>query len=260
MRLYVWDDGRVVDSSEFRLTQPFVLQRVHTLGYKAINIAHHIDIMRSATTELFGFATLCDARSAANIIEQLTRLSRINPALSCAVAMRHNSEGELSFEVEMPTPYRGVELSVKRPRGAFLTVPQPAYVSQNSVTLALDAMYNARVQGYGDVAVLLNSRDEVISRPWQPLFAVFHNVIYTPVEHHTVEYCAVRDAAHRAGIEFVVRPIPSESLLRMDEVFIADTMGLTALSSIKESRLLSVVATHIANRMEPKLSTLSGLL
>ena len=86
-----------------------------------------------------------------------------------------------------------------------------------------------------------------------PIFAVFHNVVYTPVEYDTVEYCIVRDAIHRAGIELVVRPIPQASLLRMDEVFVADVMGLTSLSSIQESRLLSVVATLVANRMEPKL-------
>ena len=59
--------------------------------------------------------------------------------------------------------------------------------------------------------------------------------------------------SRKAGIELVVRPIPMESLLRMDEVFVADVMGLISLSSIEESRLLSVVATLVASRMEPKL-------
>ena len=253
MKMYVWDDGRVVDSSEFRLRHPFILQRIHTIGYKAFNVAQHIDILRSASMVLFGFASLCDARSAENIIGQLTKLSRINLSLSCTVAMRLNSLGELSFEVEGPSFYRGAELSVKRPRGVFLTTPHPDSVSQTSVTLALDAMYDARVQGRGDVAILVDSNKEVISRPWLPIFAVFRNVIYTPKEHDTVEYCAVRAAAQRAGVEFVVRPIPMESLLRMDEVFVADIQGLTSLSSIQDSRLLSVVAALVASRMEPKL-------
>lgn len=251
--MYVWNDGKLVDASEFRPTHPFVLQRVHTLGYRAYNIARHIDIMRSASIRLFGFASLCGPKSAERIIEELTKMSRISPTLSCTVAMRLNSVGELSFEVEQPSYYTGASLSVKRPKGIFFLAPQPEYISQNSVTLALDAMYDARVQDRGDVAVLVDSNKEVISRPWRPIFAVFHNVVYTPAEYDTVEYSIARDAITRAGIKLVVRPIPMESLLRMDEVFLADVMGLTSLSSIEESRLLSVVATHVANRMEPTL-------
>lgn len=253
MKLLVWCDGRVVDAKEFRLSHPFVLQRIHTLGYKAYNVARHIEIMRNASMELFGFASLCRAEDAERIIAQLTQLSRISPNLSCTVAMRLNSEGELSFEVEQPSYYSGATLSVKRPKGLFLAAPEPEYISQNSVTIALDAMYDARVQDRGDMAILVDFRKEVISRPWRPVFAVFHNVVYTPAEYDTVEYRLVRDAVRKAGIELVVRPIPMEALLRMDEVFVADVMGLMSLSSIQESRLLSVVATLVASRMEPKL-------
>ena len=253
MKLLVWSDGRVVEAKEFRSLYPFVLQRIHTLGYKAFNVARHIEIMRNASMSLFGFASLCRAEDAARIIEQLTKLSRISPNLSCIVLMRLNSIGELSFEVDAPSYYSGATLSVKRPKGVFFTAPHPETLSPDSVTIALDAMYDARVQDRGDMAILVDSQGEVISRPWLPLFAVFHNVIYTPAEYNTVEYRIVRDAIHRAGIELVVRPIPQASLLRMDEVFVADVMGLTSLSSIQDNRLLSVVAALVASRMEPKL-------
>ena len=251
--MLVWSDGRVVEAKEFRSLYPFVLQRIHTLGYKAFNVARHIEIMRNASMSLFGFASLCRAEDAARIIEQLTKLSRISPNLSCIVLMRLNSIGELSFEVDAPSYYSGATLSVKRPKGVFFTAPHPETLSPDSVTIALDAMYDARVQDRGDMAILVDSQGEVISRPWLPLFAVFHNVIYTPAEYNTVEYRIVRDAIHRAGIELVVRPIPQASLLRMDEVFVADVMGLTSLSSIQDNRLLSVVAALVASRMEPKL-------
>ena len=249
----MWNDGKVVDADEFRLTSPFVLQRIHTLGYKAYNVAQHIEIMRNASIELFGFASLCCAENAEYIIEQLTKLSRISPTLSCSVAMRLNSGGELSFEVEKPSYYSGASLSVKRPKGVFFTAPRPEGLSHNSVTIALDAMYDARVQDRGDVALLVDTNAEVISRPWMPLFSVYHNVVYTPAEYDTVEYRLIRDAIKSAGIKLVVRPIPTTALLRMDEVFVADVMGVTSLSAIEESRLLSVVAALVASRMEPKL-------
>ena len=155
--------------------------------------------------------------------------------------------------MERPSYYSGASLSVRRPKGVFFTISELEYKTQNSVTIALDAMYDARVQDRGDMAILVDCRKEIISRPWLPIFAVFHNVVYTPTEHDSVEYRVVRDAIQRAGIELVVRPIPADALLRMDEVFVADVMGLTSFASIKESRLLSVIATLVANRMEPKL-------
>ena len=253
MKLMVWCDGKVVEAQSFRLTSPYILHRIHTLNYKAYDVARHISLMRDASEQLFGFISLCRVEDAERIIEQLLRLSRVSPNFSCAVAMRLSSLGELSFEVEEPSYYSGLSLSVKRPKGVFFAATQPEYISQNSVTVALDAMYDARVQDRGDMAILVDFRKDVISRPWMPIFAVFHNVVYTPVEYDTVEYCIVRDAIQSAGIELVIRPIPQASLLRMDEVFVADVMGLTSLSSIQDNRLLSVVAALVASRMEPKL-------
>lgn len=249
MKLLAWCDGRVVEAREFRHTHPFVLQRIHTLGYKGFNVAHHIDIMRNASMELFGFASLCRAEDAERIIEQLTKLSRISSNLSCSVAMCLNSLGELSFEVEEPSYYSGFSLRVKRPKGVLLTTAKPEFISQNTITIALDAMYDARVQSSGDVAVLVDENSELISRPWQPVFVLFNSRVYTPKAYDTVEYIAVERAIRRAGYELTIRPIPASSLMRMDEIFMADTMGITSLSKIDNHSLFSVAAAQIASRM-----------
>jgi hypothetical protein len=61
-----------------------------------------------------------------------------------------------------------------------------------------------------------------------------------------------RNAIVNAEIEFIVHPLPVSSLARMDEIFIVDTMGVTSFSQINHHRLLSVIATLVANKMEPK--------
>lgn len=248
MRLMVWDDGRIVEAKEFRPTLPYILHRIHTLDYKAYNVAHHIQLMRDASVSLFGFASLCRAEDAERIIGQLLRLSRLSPNFSCSVAMRLNSLGELSFEVEEPSYYSGFSLRVKRPRGVLLTAPTPEFISQNTITLALDAMYDARVQSSGDVAVLVDRKGELISRPWQPIFVVFNNKVYTPTIYETVEYTTASEAIRKAGFTLTVRPIPADSLMRMDEIFTADTMGITSLSKIGNHNLFSVAAALIVSR------------
>ena len=249
MKLMVWCDGRVVEASEFRLTSPYILHRIHAFEYKAYNLARHIHLMRDASMSLFGFASLCRVEDAERIIEQLLRLSRISPNFSCIVAMRLNSLGELSFEVEEPSYYSGFALRVKRPKGVFLTAPHPEFVSQNSITLALDAMYDVRVHGRGDVAVLVDENEELISRPWQPIFVVYNNRFYTPTAHETVEYITAAEAIRKAGYQLTIRPIPANSLLRMDEIFMADTTGITSLSKIADHSLFSVAAALIVEQM-----------
>ena len=249
MKLMVWCDGRVVEASEFRLTAPYILHRIHTFEYKAFNLSRHIHLMRSASMSLFGFASLCRAEDAEHIIEQLLRLSRVSPNFSCTIAMRLNSLGELSFEVEEPSYYSGFALRVKRPKGVLLTAPQPEYISQNTITLALDAMYDARVHGRGDVAVLVDENEELISRPWQPIFVVYNNRFYTPTAYETVEYVTTAEAIRKAGYQLTIRPIPINSLMRMDEIFTADTTGITSLSKIADHSLFSVAAALIVDYM-----------
>ena len=249
MKLMVWCDGRVVEASEFRHTAPYILHRIHTFEYKAFNLARHIHLMRDASMSLFGFASLCGVEDAERIIEQLLRLSRVSPNFSCTIAMRLNSLGELSFEVEEPSYYTGFALRVKRPKGVLLTTPQPEFTSQNTITLALDAMYNARIHGRGDVAVLVDEKGDLISRPWQPIFVVYNNRFYTPTAYETVEYITAAEAIRKAGYQLTIRPIPANSLMRMDEIFTADVMGVTSLSKIADHSLFSVAAALIVEHM-----------
>lgn len=252
MNLLVWNDGQIVSASEFRCPVSYVLQRIHTLGYKASNIHRHIMLLRESSAELFGFMSLCQADDASKIIAKLLELSRVSPNFSCAVAMRLDAEGHLSFEVENPTYYEGMSLRVKRLRGVLCRAKTPEAISQNSVTVAIDAMNDSRIAGYGDMPIWVDDNNEVISRPWRPLFAVYNKILYTPMEFDTPEYIVARNAIAAAGFELVIHKLPTKSLSKMDEVFEVDIMGVTSLYAIGEHRLLFMATTQIANKMQPK--------
>lgn len=249
MKLMAWDDGRVVETKDFRLPYPYVLQRVHTLDYQPYNVSRHLMLLRDASIALFGFATLCSVADAERIITRLLDLSRVSRKLSTPVAMRLDALGHLSFEVEQTILYEGYSLRAKRISLATLTMPLPEYMSQTSVSVAVDAMADSRVAGSADAALWVDDKGAVISRPWMPLFAVYGGRVYTPAEYDTVEYIVTRDAIRRVGAELIVHPMTVASLKRMDEVFMVDAMGVTSVATIEEHRLLSMITARIADNM-----------
>lgn len=253
MKLLVWNDGSVIEASQFSLDRPYIMQRIHTLGYKAYNAAHHIELMRAESIRTFGFASLCGVADAKRLIEKLLERSRVSQRLSTPVAMRLTADGELSFEVEMPLYSSGMELRAKRLAGVDIPMVAPDTLCQTSVSVAIDDMVGAVVQKRGgDMAIWTDVNGDVISLPWRPIFAIFNSKVYTPCEYPTVEYLGVVNAIKRLGLEFQVRNIPIASLERMDEVFVADAMSVISLSSIKKHRLLSTITTRVVGKMEPK--------
>ncbi len=254
MRLLAWVDGRVVETSEFRTPLPYVMQRIHTLEGVAYNLDQHIDIMRRESERLFGFASVIGANDAQRIIRRLVELSRVGSTLSVPVVMRLDVSASLSFEVEIPSYGRGGYLRAKRDVGIPLVMDHPTSVAQTSVSVANDAMADCQVMHMGGcVAVWVDANGNAISRPWRPLFVYYKGAWFTPKEFDSVEYRVVAEAIAKIGQCLYVRDIPESALDVVDEIFVADIMGLTSLSSIKNHRLLSSVTTRIASVMEPKI-------
>lgn len=254
MRLLVWNDGAVVEASQFRLDKPYVMQRIHTLGHKAYNLAKHIELLRESSMSQFGFASLCGVLDAERIISKLLELSRVTHRLSCPVAMRITSDGALSFEVESPLYEAGMSLKARRFIGVEMPMMLTECSSQSSVTVAIEAMGESMVtKRGGDIPIWVDETGNVVSLPWKPIFVVYKGRVYTPQEFHSVEYQTVKEALTRLNIELAVCDFPFDSLLEVDEVFFVDVMATTSLFSIKQHRLLSVVTSRITSRMEPKI-------
>ena len=71
MKQLAWIDGRVVEASTLRTDEPFVMQRIHTLAGRAYNLERHLAVLNRDAETLFGFATLCTAMDAEDIISRL---------------------------------------------------------------------------------------------------------------------------------------------------------------------------------------------
>lgn len=254
MRLLAWVDGEVIEASGLRTPNPYVMQRIHTLQGVVYNLGSHIEIMRRESEHLFGFASVIGVRDAERIIRRLLDLSRVGGALSVPVVMRIDSRASLSFEVEKPTYGSGAYLRAKRDVAYPLLRIMPTTVAQTSVSVALDSMSDCEVSHLGgDVALWVDSEDKLISRPWYPVFVFYKGSWFTPAEHSSVEYRLVADAIQKAGKKVYVRDIPVSALDIVDEIFVADIMGLRSVASINKHRLLSSMTSRVAMAMEPKI-------
>lgn len=251
MKLLAWIDGRVVEASELRYDCPFVMQRVHTLSRTIYRVAEHLELLRQASEELFGFASLCSVADAEDIIISLLNHSRVAVSLSCPVAIRLNCRGQLFFTVEMPTFGSGIYLRAKRFEGVVAEVDKPTTMVQTSATIAIDEFADKRVVMYGgDKAIWVDSNLNLISRPWMPIFVAHRNKVYTPAEFPTVEYSVAAEAIRSAGAELVVRDIPAGSLEQIDEIFMVDIMSVSAFQRIGNHPLLSTISSRMTKKME----------
>lgn len=254
MRLLVWNDGQVVEASQFRLDRPYVMQRIHTLGHKVYHLSRHIEQLREYSMSLFGFASLCGVADAERIIVKLLELSRVTPRLSCPVAMRIDCDGALSFEVESPLLDSGMSLKARRLTGVGVPMSSPEMLCHSSVSLAVDVMAEAMAaKRGGDLPINVDSDGNLLSQSWSPIFVVYNGRVFTPKAYNTVEYLIAKEAIERLGLELVERTIPYASLQRVDEVFFVNTMFVTPLFAVEKHRLLSVVTSRITSRMEPTI-------
>jgi hypothetical protein len=253
MRFLAWIDGRVVEAKELPSSEPFVMQRIHTLNHTVYNAYAHIDVLRETSGELFGFQTLASGGDVERIVAKL--LDVANAPLSCSVpvVMRIYASGALSFEVEQPMFGEGVYLRAKRPTGVAIERAPLVTLAPTSESEAAEAMAERSVYHMGgDVALWVDGEGNLISHPWRPLFVYHKGYLFTPKEYSSVEYISAVAAINSANMKLVVRNIPSRALESVEEIFLVDIMGVSSLANIRRHRLLSSIALRIANRMEPQ--------
>ena len=254
MKRLAWIDGMVVEASQLRWDEPYVMQRIHTLGGRAYNVDAHLFVLREASEYMFTFASLITSASVERIVAKLLDCAYAPVECSVPVVMRLYADGSLSFEVENPTYGRGVYLRAKRYVGVEIehSLPMPIMV-QSSESCAADVMADRRVSFLGgDVALWVDVEGNLISRPWMPLFVYYQGVVFTPEEFHSVEYRMASKAITAAGYDLRVRAISGSALTIIDELFLVDVMGVSSLGAARKHRLQSSVAIRVAKKMEPK--------
>lgn len=251
MARWVWIEGDVVEARQLADMRPYVVERVHTLDYRARYMERHLDSLRRSAEELFGFAPLCRARDMERVAADLLARNGLTRTLSCPVRVRLSSRAELSVECEPPTFGAGCYLRAKMPVAAVLRYDAPPWERRSSLTEELAAVADGVVRRKGaDAAIRIDSHDMVVGRAWSPLFLVRERNLFTPREYDSAEYDMAVATAERAGLRVYVRRFSVRAFDYADELFTVDSMGMTAFSRVGNRLLSSTIATRIASFFE----------
>ncbi|MDE6140747.1 MAG: aminotransferase class IV [Alistipes sp.] len=248
---FAWIDGRTVDVRQMPDARPYVVERIHTLDYRAQRMERHLDVLRTSAGELFGFAPLCRARDMERIVAELLAHNGMTRTLSCPVRVKLSSRAELMVECEPPTFGSGCYLRAKMPVAAALSYDAPPWECRSSMTEEIVAVADRMVHMQGaDAAIRVDSQNMVAGWAWSPLFLVRDRHLFTPREYASAEYGLAVEAASRAGLQVHARPFSVRALDYADEIFSVDSMGMTAYSRIGKRLLSSTIAARMASCFE----------
>lgn len=221
MSRLVWIDGQTVDRRQLSDVRPCVVECVHTLDYRARRMERHLDVLRAAAEELFGFAPLYRAGEMECVAAELLARNRMTRTLSCAGRF-----GTLHYDV-------------------------PPWEHRSSMTEQIAAVADRMVQMQGaEAAIRIDSQGMVAGRSWSPLFLVKDRYLFTPRRYDSAEYDMAVEAAEKAGLQLYVRPFSVRALDYADELFTVDSMGMTAYSRVGGRRLSSSIAAGMASCLE----------
>lgn len=251
MSRLVWIDGQTVDRRQLSDVRPCVVECVHTLDYRARRMERHLDVLRAAAEELFGFAPLYRAGEMECVAAELLARNRMTRTLSCPVRIVLSSRAELVVECQTPTFGAGCYLRAKMPAAVALHYDVPPWEHRSSMTEQIAVVADRMVQMQGaEAAIRIDSQGMVAGRSWSPLFLVKDRYLFTPRRYDSAEFDMAVEAAEKAGLQLYVRPFSVRALDYADELFTVDSMGMTAYSRVGGRRLSSSIAAGMASCLE----------
>ena len=216
------------------LDEPFVYQNIHTLGYRTKHLAEHIAVLNSAAQELFRQRLDVAPKEIENQVYALLSSQRLSLNVSICVILKIYSSGEYSIENAEPSIYRGYALRGLRPEACYINQTPNVGGYASSVSLAARRMADAMAKRHNlHTAIILDSEDNVIFEPSQPLCCIINEAIILP-QHNTesVELTLVEQAAKKCGLQLYHQAINRELIASADEVIVASWQGITSIGYI----------------------------
>ena len=102
-------------------------------------------------------------------------------------------------------------------------------------------------------AIILDSEDNVIFEPSQPLCCIINEAIILP-QHNTesVELTLVKQAAKKCGLQLYHQAINRELIASADEVIVASWQGITSISYIDNQAeyFWTIIAERLIEEMQ----------
>lgn len=238
-------DGRLVPLGEGLPEGVYLYQRLRTVDYRPLHMAAHLQLLREASTRLYGRAAELPEGRIAGEIGALLRAGGY-PAGGATVMLRLYADGRRAITADGVSLYRGYALRSLRPSAA---VVRWGCRSEWPTSARREAVRWAQVEAgrQGARCAILCDDDGAVRRADDaPLFAVKEGVIYASPAAADVERTLVMAAACSAGVPLVEQPVEAERLGAFDELFTFGCEGVCSLASCGEARYLPFTAERIA--------------
>ena len=204
-------DGRLTPLGEGLPGGVYLYQRLRTVDYRPLHTAAHLSRLRDGAGSLFGRPAELPAGRIADEIGALLHANGY-PAGGATVTLRLYADGTYALTADGVSLYRTYALRSLRPAAAV--VPCDGY------------------------------------RPEWPTSARRETARWAQQEaERSGARCALlcdREAARRAGIRWVERPVGAAQLRLFDELFSFDCEGVSSIASCEGTPYLSLTAERIA--------------
>lgn len=230
----------------------FVFQRMRTRGHKLLHAAEYIELINSAAKELFGKKTTLTAKTVEQCCSALLLRGNYSQRATHIVELRADFASKFSLRVVETSLYNDFQLRVVRPQavvthlaGDILKFPTSAAAAVN------EALREVAATKGGGVVLCIDRNDTVTSIDGASPIAVFGKrvVISNSVQSVETEMVinAIKELKDR---EFCFDTLNINTLLTADELFYADSRGITAISSLKNRFYSDALAYAIAKSVK----------
>ena len=217
-------DGRLTPLGEGLPGGVYLYQRLRTVDYRPLHTEAHLSRLRDGAESLFGRPAELPAGRIADEIGALLRANGY-PAGGATVTLRLYADGTYALTADGVSLYRTYALRSLRPAAAV--VPCDGYRPEWPTSARRETARWAQQEAErsGARCALLCDRHGIVRRAGDaPLFAVRDDVIYAaPLDD--VEWTLVAEAARRAGIRWVERPVGAAQLRLFERTLLLRLRG-----------------------------------
>ncbi len=230
----------------------FVFQRMRTRGHKLLHTAEYIELLNIAAAELFGKKTTITAKSVEQCCSALLLRGNYSQRATHIVELRADYTSKFSLRVVETSLYNDFQLRVVRPEAVVTHLAGDILKFPTSATVAVnDALREIAATKGGGVALCINSNNVVTSIDGASPIAVFGKQIIVSNSIKSVEADLVIKALKELrGDHVSIDNLNLNMLLTADELFYADSRGITTISNLKERFYSDALAYAVAKSIK----------
>jgi hypothetical protein len=235
----------------------YVYQRLHAAEGAALHLADHLKIASRAFEHIYGEAPELDEGEIEARIAEILRPGRSAARTGSTVLLRLVWEDGCRWSVafERVLLDAGYTLSPLRPKAVSYeySIPFSGFPTGFQLS-ARDLFDTLALRQHGATRSVRRHGERLISCGDAPLFGIRGHILFTaPFSAGAmdgVEREMVISAAGRSRLIVREEPILHSELKSFDELFFADSGGLTSLAECDGAKFMSLVAPRVASALK----------